>query len=486
MNKKNIVLIMADQLRKDSLGCYGNEVVRTPNIDRLAEKSVVFERNYCSNPICMPNRVSLMTGMNPSSHGVWTNGVRIDKEPRTLATELSSLGYQTASFGKLHFTPTGDKDSRTESKAYWRSKGDDVDWFGPYWGIEHVEMTLGHTLPLAHYGKWFHEKGGKDEDLIIQPTIEGEQAGVIKIDPSLHDSAFVGERASAFIASERDKERPFFMIASFPDPHHPFNPPEASRKLYDANDVEMPLGSKEDLNSRPEHYRAHLDGAWTREGLRRPVHAGGVSEAVTRERIAATYAMIELMDRHVGDIIDTLEREDLLKDTLIVFTSDHGELLGDHGLWFKGPFFYEGLVNIPLMIYDPDSKPVRKETLAATIDLAPTVMDMLDLDIPDYMEGISLRPALKNGARNLRDWTMIQYRTGFDDRTSRALITDRYKYVFHDSGEEELTDLKEDPEEKINIADVSWAIDKKEELKTNLLKLSIGCEKKPHPQISFS
>ncbi|MFW6303917.1 MAG: sulfatase-like hydrolase/transferase, partial [Candidatus Sumerlaeota bacterium] len=152
---KNILLITTDQQRKDSLGCYGNSVTATPNLDRLAGRGVRYERNYVANQICMPNRLSLMTGQNIRSHGLWTNGLLLD-ERCTLAHHLADQGYDTASIGKIHFTPFGGEAENRESIPWWYEHPEAVDWHGPYWGFKYVELALGHTSPVAHYGEWFY------------------------------------------------------------------------------------------------------------------------------------------------------------------------------------------------------------------------------------------------------------------------------------------------------------------------------------------
>lgn len=155
-----------------------------------------------------------------------------------MATELLDHGYQTVSFGKVHFTPTGSSEDNKESREYWSQQGDNSDWSGPYWGFEPVEFTIGHTLPVAHYGRWFKEKGGNLKDLEIHPILGAMMSGVTNISKDLHNSSFVGEKTVEFIKKKRIKNKPFFAVASFPDPHHPFNPPKKSAGKY-PNDAIM-------------------------------------------------------------------------------------------------------------------------------------------------------------------------------------------------------------------------------------------------------
>jgi arylsulfatase len=482
MKQKNVLFILADQLRKDTLGCYGNEKVITPNIDKLAAEGVQFNRCYVANPICMPNRLSLFTGMNIRNHSLWTNGVLLYQKKRTLADELKEEGYQTVSFGKIHFEPTYSEEAlgSRESRHYWKSRSKNITWNGPYWGFEHVELTIDHTLPLAHYGEWFYQNGGTDE------ILEEDEKELRNIPEHLHDSTFVGERTVDFIKNNRDKDCPFFAVASFPDPHHPFNPPKELIKEYTLNDAILPSGSYEDLDSRPGHYLKHFRGGWHRSGEREEQHPHGVDPEVEKQRIINTYAMVNLIDKNVGKILDVLEEEDILEDTIIVFTSDHGELLGDHGLWYKGPFYYEGLLNTPCIL-KYDGCPISiTEDLFSTIDVFPTVCDLVGISVPGYVDGLSFIDTQKRGVK--RDSCLVEYRNGYgkNDVSSKAIINERYKYVFYETGEEELTDLKIDPQERKNFSrDPDYQSDKKE-MKHTLLKEVFSSEIKWPDQITFA
>lgn len=449
--KKNVLVILTDQQRKDSLGCYGNTVANTPNLDRLAGEGIRFERNYVANPICMPDRLSIFTGMFPRNHGLWTNGLLLEKERRTLAHQMADKGYQTASFGKIHFEPFGpDTGGSREGRNFWRKKGDDFDWNGPYWGFEHVELTIGHTEPIAHYGRWFRKNGGREH------MLKQAEDGSRPLPPELHDSSFVADRTIDFIGGERDENRPFFAVASFPDPHAPFNPPQSLAKKYNLDQVELPVGGPEDLESRPGHYYQHYQGGWHRSGIKPLSHPEGINREEEKQRIANTYAMVELIDQNVGRIINALEENDLMEETIIIFTSDHGELLGDHGLWAKGPFFYECLINTPLIITARGQlEPAVSGGLFSAIDIFPTICDLTGIEIPHYVNGISQKDHLLNPDHKIRDRCLVEYRNGYGDQdvSSMVMVTEDKKYVKYETGERELTDLSNDPKEKKNVAE---------------------------------
>jgi len=530
--KKNLLIIMADQLRKDYLGCYGNEYVRTPNIDMLASCGVQFDNCFVNNPICMPNRMSIFTGLYPRSHGMWTNGLMLPHELPTIAHLLRDNGYRTCSIGKIHFSPTdcGEKAPMVsmEDHRYWQKVGDNIDWYGPYWGFEHVELTVGHaTKPIAHYGKWFHERGGADDMAIAKKIGEFDCCPVTTMPESLHDSIFVGERSADYIRKHAGSDKPFFLFASFPDPHHPFNPPYETAMRYKDAPVKMPVNEKDTLETRPTHYKLHQQGLWHRAGILQETEymsdeerarvrknlaqisefmdkeildglglltRGGtpdkkektVSERERNQRIRNTYAMVDLIDQGVGRIIEALKETGQWENTVIVFTADHGELMGDHGLWLKGPFFYDGLINVPLIVYDPGAKPAKTGALASSIDIFPTCCELLGIEIPRACAGTSLVTALGGG--NPRKECLIEYRNGYfdSDVNTMAYIDEKYKFVQYQTGECELTDRINDPEENVNLAADKKYADLVSQYQTKLLMMMLNTGDRFPDQISHA
>lgn len=452
---KNVLIFMCDQLRKDSLGCYGNPYASTPNLDRLAQNSLRFTRNYAANPICMPNRLSLFTGMYPHNHGIWTNGLLIPESKDTLMAHLSRHGYQTASIGKIHFEPGGCSASAgsRESDEWWETDPKADDFHGPFWGFDYIELADGHHGPTGHMRRWFREKGGTDEMYrsVCHPQDSG--TGYDPVPEELHSSAFVGERMCHYLSHIRDPKKPFFAVASFPDPHHPFISPKTALERWRGKPLQEPCGSPDDLNCRPERYRQMLNGEWSRSGLKKARYPGGISKELSQARLENTYAMVEMIDTQVGRILDTLHEQGLDKDTIIVFTSDHGELLGDYGLWTKGPFFFEGLISTPLLLSVPGRQAGTFDALFSAVDLAPTLCGLLSLPVPYYCDGLDLSGAVMAESQVHRDACLLEYRNGYEscDCNHKVLITQRYKYVHSQNGDRELTDLQEDPQEKRNL-----------------------------------
>lgn len=458
---KNILLILCDQLRKDTLGCYGNPICRTPHIDALAARGTAFENCYVANPICAPNRMSLFTGMYPRNHGTWTNGLDVQDRGWTLCTHLSERGCQTANIGKIHFTitdPTDENVCTFESGNYWKQPGC-YDFHGPYWGFEYVDLTRGHTCQEGHYRQWFYENGGTDDMFECNPAYGDRFSGTMKMPERLHCSTYVGEKTCEYLTSRRDREKPFFLVASFSDPHHPWDPPEETAKRYPLENIVEPVcADGSDLAGRPRHYQEHFEGNWHRSGPKKgvkPAPDAETAELWKRQRIAYTYAMVDLIDRNVGKILKTLEEEGLNENTLVVFTSDHGELLGDHGLWKKGPFFYDGLMNVPLIVAGCGVQAgVRSDALVSTVDIAPMMCALSGAEMLPFADGVS--PFDRDGHLTpSRRACLIEYRIGYGarDSASFALIDEQWKYVRHQTGEEELCDRVNDPREHVNLTD---------------------------------
>ena len=491
---------MADQLRKDYLGCYGNPYVETPNIDHMARGGMRFNQCFVNNPICMPNRMSIFTGMYPHNHGMWTNGLLLPHTLPTLADTLKAEGYRTCNIGKMHFSPTdcGEKAplvAGMEDHRYWKKKGDNIDWFGPYWGFDHVELTVGHaTRPIAHYGKWFHENGGIDDMAKAKPTREFDCCPVTSMPAKLHDSAFIGDRSAAYIREQAGENVPFFLVASFPDPHHPFNPPREVAEKYKNAPVKQPVNEQDSLETRPTHYKQHQTGVWHRAGILQETEdmndvqraqvqknlsiirelmdeeilaglgllTGGsagekqrnniIDERERDQRIRNTYAMVDLIDRGIGQILQALNDTCQMENTVILFTADHGELMGDHGVWLKGPFFYDGLISVPLIISSAGTSGGETDALASSVDIFPTCCDLLGVDIPRQCEGVSQTEALRGGKP--RSNCLIEYRNGYfeSDVNTIGYIDSQYKFIQYQNGSCELTDRINDPEENINLA----------------------------------
>jgi arylsulfatase len=534
VRRPNVLLIMTDQQRADTLGCAGNTVIQTPHLDRLAREGTRCARAYVQNPICMPSRATLFTGRYPRSHRVWTNGVCLPPDEITLAHTLGAAGYQTAAFGKLHFTPTGGPigPGRYEANALWQDPAhaaEMAEWEGPYYGFQTVRLAIGHNAPGGHYGRWLRREHPealplfKREAALQTPTgLHGSWKSGLPAE--LHSSTWVADQTIDFLrqrhrhiagagqpdgsASQPDGPegpmQPFFAVCSFPDPHHPFCPPAPWSDLYDPAGMPAPVARPGELDHLPPHFAEHFRGAWSRRGPTPPAHPQGIPADHLREVIAHYYGMISLVDHNVGRVLDTLDELDLAGDTLVIFTSDHGELLGDHGLLLKGPFLYEGLVRVPLLWRLPGriAAGVVVDEAVGHVDVVPSVLDFLRVETPLGVQGQSLASHLApepsgasdpSGAAShhppqLRPWVLTEYRTGFDpDLSLKQIHLGQYKltYYGHDRFGE-LFDLAQDPHELENrFADPAYAGIRRD-LKQHLLDALLATENSLPPQIAFA
>lgn len=460
-----ILWICTDQQRYDTIGALGNPYVSTPALDELVREGVAFERAYCQSPICTPSRASFLTGMYPSSAGVNRNGnPRFPVFPPLISKRLSDHGYECGLIGKLHLT-----------SAYGRIEERADDGYS-YWQYSHAprdDWSSGHD-----YADWVRAKGADLSELI--QDIAGVPA-------ELHQTTWCAEKTIDFITTQRS--RPWFASVNIYDPHPPFNPPQAYRERYDPRNVGAPLFRESDLaqqeklsaidfQSRARHpeeldIQSPILPQPPGPGLREPVSAGARD---ARKLIAAYYAMIELIDDQIARILTALDDSGQRENTIIIFTSDHGESLGDHGLIQKGCRFYEGLVRVPLIWSWPGhfQADPRSSALVELTDIAPTLMEIVGLELPSYVTGRSLLPILTgDGAPDRhRDYVRSEYIDALDlpDESVASMYFDgRYKIVrYHNHGIGELYDLQEDPGEFLDL----WDDAESQELKADLLARS--------------
>ena len=475
--RPNIVLITTDQHRAD---CYSfaRPDIKTPHIDRLAAGGTRFDRCYCPAPLCQPARASLLTGMLPLTHGVSDNGIDVpdDMIDRGFGAQASALGYRTALLGKAHlstqhtFKATGKPECRHTMAEHYDG------WFGPYMGFDHVELFVDGPVkwpswepPLGlHYTKWLFASGrGKEMDALYykgkRPESGAQQVHVPELPLAAHTSSWLGDRATDYIEKRAD-DAPFLLWVSFPDPHHPFDAPEPWSSMYSPEDVNLPKHRDLDLSRRPWWHEASLDSTpktteefrQIREQLSRQK---SMSDRQLRDITASYFGMISLVDHQVGRIMAALARENLAEDTIVILTSDHGEFLGDHGLLFKGPMFYDSLIRVGLIASGPGI-PTGKvvKNVVSTIDLAPTLVDICGGET-DIYNGSPLSAHFGRQSHQSvleRDhvhveWDLDASRCGVD-LDLRTVVTASYRYTIElGSGDGELYDLRYDPYEMNNL-----------------------------------
>lgn len=477
--RPNILLITTDEQHRQTLGAYGNPVVNTSNIDRLAREGMVFDRAYCANPLCTPSRSSILTGQYPSRHGAWNVGVKLPKDAPTVSGILAEAGYHTAALGKMHFQPgeAPKNDVSEECGHYSHNPHDHETWTGPYYGFQEARLTIGHTIERHahgnHYGKWLAAKGADTKRYYDDqmPTHRKEtkwEDTLWDLPLEYHNSLWTAEIATDYLKARSKDGQPFFAWVSFQDPHDPYRVPNPYHDRYRPQDV-LPFVKKEgEMDDKPPHFRKwyygedlsylrceEAGGTYGPAGCQLQQCAHDFPESIHRIWNACVYGMVDLIDDQVGRIMETLDELGMTEDTLVIFTTDHGDYMGNHWFWFKGPFHYEDVIRVPMVARMPGGigGGRRIESLASLMDLAPTFLDLAGVDIPDCMDGRTIAPLLNEQAERVRDLCVVQ-----NQATSKfyleSIITDRHKATFY-KGEDygELYDFQEDPNEFVNLFD---------------------------------
>ncbi len=397
---RNILFVTTDQQRFDALGCAGNAFARTPHGDRLAREGIRYRHAFTNNVVCMPSRSTMFTGLHPRTHGVVANGIALPDDGTGITHWLKrKAGYRTALIGKAHFEPAVDLRQRfTQNRM--SSEGS----YGPWFGFDHVELSFHGPAGASHYARWLQEKH-PEHVLGFAPILIGVPGGDTgapetannPIPKELYHSAWVAERTRAWLETVADDDD-FFLWVSFPDPHHPWDPPlEAIR--HARADIPLPPGHPgsraraiEILEGKPRHW---LDWYLGRFANAEGGPAGFVPSALgddqLREIIAKIHAENELVDEALGDILGHLERRGLLARTDVIFTTDHGELQGDFGLLFKGPYHVDSLMRIPLIWRPAAPTPALEiDAPVSMVDLVPTFCAIADVEVPPWAQGRAL------------------------------------------------------------------------------------------------
>jgi len=462
----NVLLITTDQMRRDHMGCGGNGVIRTPNLDALAASGVCLDRAYVSNPLCMPNRSTIATGRLPRNHRCWCNGIPLPETERTMADVLNEQGYHTALLGKGHLTCFGyGSEHLPEGPVYdtrhaWLSGKMTPDWRGPYYGFSECQLVVGHgpnMMSLAHYRAWLdeHFPGAVERaQSNHRPSPTGAlQCFTPELSPEAHSSTWLGEIGSEHLRARARDGRPFLCWVSFPDPHHPFCPPAPYDTMHDPADVAMPRFGAEALDDKPAHFRRAYEAGENWAGINYGEVLRDVSEAQLREIIARTYGMISLVDENVGRLLRTLEETNLADNTVVIFTSDHGDLMGDCGLIFKGPFHLEGLINVPMIWRVPGgAEGMHSDGLFSSCDITPTVLSLCGAEVPAWMDGMA-QTELVGGGRARRDAAFVEFKSMYHEELNlRTVVAGDRKLTYYpgmDCGE--LYDMTAEAPEARNL-----------------------------------
>lgn len=451
MKKPNILWICTDQQRYDCLGCYGNDKLDTPNIDRLAEEGVLFRNTYCQSPVCSPSRASFLTGRYPRTCGVRQNGQRISDREVLISKIFSDYGYTAGLAGKLHISPchpsvSPDYEPRIDDGYRVFHWSHHPDFYG----------KKESNWPLNEYNMWLNDQG----KAYNRVPYKGSKYVYTGMEKELHQSHWCAKEAASFIRAHGGYENPWIFSLNFYDPHHDFDPPEDLLEKYIGRlgKEDLPNYREGELDQKTYVEKRDHEGAYGTPGF------FNYNEMTEEDHLlikAAYYAMIEMVDIEVGNVIRVLKESGQYENTIIIFTSDHGEMLGDHGIYLKGPYFYDPLVKVPLIISYPGHvlKGVKRDAMTELLDLAPTLLELAGFGRETGMQGMSLARLLTDsGAPDYhRNAVYSEYYNSMGNHEDcKAYVTmaanSRYKLVYcHSTDQAELYDLEADPDETENL-----------------------------------
>ena len=397
--RPNILWLCTDQQRFDTLGCYGNPFVKTPNLDSLAKNGIRFSNAYCQNPVCTPSRASFLTGRYPRTCRTRQNGQDIPENEVLVTRLLHDAGYIGGLSGKLHLSTCNYSVCKTRERRI----NDGYDYFA--WSHGHGPA---HEWPMHDYALWLHRQKAE----YSHPLREDSRYVRVGMPPDLHQTKWCADCAMEFIDAVRSEGRPWFFSINWFDPHHAFDPPPEYLERYLPILDSIPLPDYEEgelANKSPLQQQDHL-GAYGKRG------SFAYDDMTPRDHRlirAAYYAMIDFIDVQVGRLISYLEETGQLENTIILFHSDHGESLGDHGLYLKGGYFYEQSVHVPLIASWKGHFTVgaTAEGLVELVDLAPTLLELCGLPPCSGMQGRSIADVLTGKAtgETIRDSVYSEY-----------------------------------------------------------------------------
>ena len=492
-DRPSYILFITDQQRYDHLGCNGHPVLRTPHIDAIAESGVNHDRFYVASPVCMPNRASLMTCRMPSSHGVRSLGIPLSHDHVTFVELLRAAGYDTALIGKSHlqnvtdwphkldphthrdgFTPPpddlavavrSDLDSdgyQYERQAFYEDETAEVPL--PFYGFdEYVAVTRhgfntggAHERHVRQTAPEAHALRGRD--IQFPHDYSCPQAIRTKVPEEHYSTRYIADQTCAFLESRRGNPTPFFLMVSFPDPHHPFTPPGKYWDMYSPDDMEVPAAYSANDWDAPDYVRiAEKNRAADPTLGQRSGYSVAVSAREAQEARSLTCGMIAMVDDAVGRIRSAADDAGVTDNTVQIYTSDHGDHLGEHRLLFKGAEQYDSLTHVPFIWADPKGDSgTRSSDLAQTHDIGATILEHAGIEASIGMQGQVMAVAGGDG----RETAHIQYET---QRTQEAFgVRPRVHSIVHGRHRlsiylgpcrNELFDLEADPGEMVNLWD---------------------------------
>jgi choline-sulfatase len=420
--RPNILLIMADQLPARTLGTYGHPVVKSPHIDALAARGTRFDAAYTNCPICAPSRASMCTGQYVSNIGTYDNGTEFPAEIPTLAHYLRRAGYQTLLSGKMHF-------------------------IGPdqYHGFERRLTSDIYPSTFVWTPDWNRGAYANEGTSVLQLKDAGRCKWNLQLDydEEVRFRSLEAIRQLARTGGD-DKAEPFFMCASFTHPHDPFIVPDKWWDRYDHDDIDMPTAPPDPIEEM------HPYDQWLQ--IHHMVDVRAPSDEEVRNARHAFYGMVSYFDDIVGEMVAELERVGLAENTIVAITSDHGEMLGEHGMWFKRTY-RDPSTRVPLIVAGPRVAAGETTSTVSLVDLLPTFLDFAEADAAETTDGDSFTGLLLGNDSNWKDYAVSEYYSEGTCQPMRMAVRAQLKYVYVHDEPEQLFDLAADPDELHNVID---------------------------------
>lgn len=516
--KPNILLITSDQQHWDTIGAF-NPALKTPCLDKLVEEGTTFTRAYCPNPTCTPSRSSIITGLYPSQHGAWSLGTKLSEDVLTIGDILIENGYETVLIGKAHFQPLASTEEYPSLESYpilqdykfWQ------EYKERFYGFKNIELARNHTNEShvgQHYVLWLEKEGCYNwKDYYLEPTgkmkiidfprleilvktprgfLDAKRSwGAWDIPEKYHYNSWIAERSIAKMTEYKNANKHFFLWASFFDPHPEYFVPRPWDTMYDPEDIQLTEFSPKEHDQNPPHYQKTQEefpdySEYVVEQELHGMHSHLQKSKELKKDIALYYGMISMLDKYIGKILDGLKNLGLEKNTLVVFTSDHGHFFGQHGLIRKGPFPYEDLIKVPFIVRLPEQVPSHQisSALQSLVDLTPTFLAVAGINIPYAMTGKNQWEVWKGKKETIRSCIICEDAHEHPTINMRTYVDDRYKItIIYRQRFGLMFDLKNDPHELNNLWNNKDYKELKEELLLRYISAELDKESRPMPRI---
>ena len=429
-SRPNILFLMGDQHRGDCLGADGNRAILTPNLDRLAAEGARFRCAYSSVPSCTPARATILTGLSPWHHGMLGYSRVAERYPHELPRMIRSAGYHTLGIGKMHFHPQRNTHGYHKTILDESGRAQSPDF-------------------VSDYRQWFKS---------VAPDLDPDATGIgwnshraapYALPEHLHPTNWTGTEAVNFLESY-DAPEPFLLKVSFARPHSPYDSPERFWKMY--RDVDLPQRVLGDWCERhAQRGKPHSDSLWQ----------GDLGPEKPREARAGYYGNVTFIDEQIGRMLDVLDKRGWLENTLILYTADHGDMLGDHHLWRK-TYGYEPSARIPMLIRRPGclGATERGQVISQPVelrDILPTFLDAAGVACdPAQFDGRSMLELVRGNTDGWRETIDMEHSTCYAKENNWTGLTDgRFKYIYYaPDGRQQLFDLENDPDETRDLSSV--------------------------------